>query len=209
VSTTDSSGRPQNGLGASERQLADDGDRVADRKQAVLATLREHARGLADELRGSLRRVRVRAGEFSIEIEWQAAADSGACPPAAGAALIAEQRAPADPSDARGHSAEAERVFITSPMVGTFYRAPEPGAAPFVAVGSVVERGEVVGIVEAMKLMNPIASEVAGAVAEITVADGQAVEFGEPLVALIPSSPGTPGSETGVMTPRAAATTGR
>ena len=71
---------------------------------------------------------------------------------------------------------------VTSPMVGTVYLAPEPGATPFIAVGDAVETGQTLFIVEAMKTMNPIAAPKSGKVARILVKDGQPVEFGEPLV---------------------------
>lgn len=73
---------------------------------------------------------------------------------------------------------------VLSPMVGTAYRAPEPGARPFVEVGDKVRPGQVVMIVEAMKTMNQIIAETAGAVREIFVEDGQPVEYGEPLLAI-------------------------
>lgn len=70
---------------------------------------------------------------------------------------------------------------ITAPIVGVFYEASSPEAAPFVKVGDIVSKGQVVGIVEAMKLMNEIESEVDGEIAEILVKNGEAVEFGQPL----------------------------
>lgn len=77
---------------------------------------------------------------------------------------------------------EKKGTPITSPMVGTFYKSPSPDAEPFVKVGSVVEDGKVVCIIEAMKLMNEIESDVSGKVIEICVEDGQAVEFGQVLM---------------------------
>jgi acetyl-CoA carboxylase biotin carboxyl carrier protein len=71
---------------------------------------------------------------------------------------------------------------VTSPMVGTAYRAPEPGAKPFVDIGSVVKIGDPLCIVEAMKTMNQIPSPRAGSVIQILFEDGQPVEFGEPLM---------------------------
>ncbi len=71
---------------------------------------------------------------------------------------------------------------VTSPMVGTFYKAPSPDAKPFVEVGSTVSKGDVVCIVEAMKLMNEIETEFSGKVVEICVEDGQPVEFGQVLM---------------------------
>lgn len=71
---------------------------------------------------------------------------------------------------------------ITSPMVGTFYMAPSPDSAPFVTVGGSVKQGDVVCIIEAMKMMNEIKAEVAGKVVEICVEDGQPVEYGQVLM---------------------------
>ena len=71
---------------------------------------------------------------------------------------------------------------ITSPMVGTFYAAPSPDASPFVEVGKTISQGDVVCIVEAMKLMNEIESEISGTITEICVKDGQPVEYGQPLM---------------------------
>ena len=73
-------------------------------------------------------------------------------------------------------------IPITSPMVGTFYMAPSPDSAPFVSVGGSVKQGDVVCIIEAMKMMNEIKSEVAGKIVEICVEDGQPVEFGQVLM---------------------------
>jgi len=71
---------------------------------------------------------------------------------------------------------------VTSPMVGTAYRAPEPGSPPFVEVGTTVERGQTLMIVEAMKTMNHIPAPRAGTVSAILVENGQPVEYGEPLM---------------------------
>jgi len=73
-------------------------------------------------------------------------------------------------------------VRVESPMVGTFYRSPSPGAKPFVEVGAKVSAGQTLLIIEAMKTMNQIPSPRAGVVTQILVEDGQPVEFGEPLV---------------------------
>jgi acetyl-CoA carboxylase biotin carboxyl carrier protein len=80
----------------------------------------------------------------------------------------------------------ADWVVVRSPMVGTFYRAPVPGAAPFVELGQKVEADATVCIIEVMKLMNSIPAGVRGVVREILVADAQAVEYGQPLVVLEP-----------------------
>ena len=73
---------------------------------------------------------------------------------------------------------------VTSPLVGTVYMAPAEGEEPFVSVGDVVKKGQVLAIVEAMKLMNEIESEYTGKIAEILVEDGSAVEYGTPLFRL-------------------------
>ena len=78
---------------------------------------------------------------------------------------------------------------IKSPLVGTFYRAPSPDAPPFTEVGKTVRAGQVLCIVEAMKLMNEIESDVDGAVEEILVSNGQPVEYGELLFRIRPSAP--------------------
>ena len=74
--------------------------------------------------------------------------------------------------------------MVKSPIVGTFYGSPSPGAAPFVAPGDRVTKGQVIGVVEAMKLMNEIESDAAGEIVKCLVANGQPVEFGQPLFAI-------------------------
>lgn len=89
-------------------------------------------------------------------------------------------------SEAKPEESGKKTLQIKSPMVGTFYRAPSPEAQPFVAVGANVEVGQVVCIIEAMKLMNEIKSEVKGKVREILVEDGEPVEFGQALFSIEP-----------------------
>jgi acetyl-CoA carboxylase biotin carboxyl carrier protein len=76
-------------------------------------------------------------------------------------------------------------VYVTSPFVGTFYRAPSPAAQNFVEVGSVVKSGQTLCIVEAMKLMNEIEAEVAGRIVEILVENGKSVEYGQKLFKIL------------------------
>jgi acetyl-CoA carboxylase biotin carboxyl carrier protein len=102
---------------------------------------------------------------------------------AAPAAAAAPSPAPAAPSAA----AEEEGLHhVKSPIVGTFYEAPSPGAPPFIKPGDHVAAGQVLCIVEAMKLMNEIESDVAGEVVKTLVANGQPVEYGQPLFAIRP-----------------------
>ena len=70
---------------------------------------------------------------------------------------------------------------MTSPLVGTFYEAPAEGEAPYVKVGDIVQKGQMLAIVEAMKLMNEIESEVDGVIAEVLVKNGEMVDYGKPL----------------------------
>jgi acetyl-CoA carboxylase biotin carboxyl carrier protein len=79
---------------------------------------------------------------------------------------------------------EIELAVVKSPIVGTFYRSPEPGAASFVDIGSTVKKGDVLCIIEAMKLMNEIDSEYDGEIANIYVENGQPVQYGERLFAI-------------------------
>jgi acetyl-CoA carboxylase biotin carboxyl carrier protein len=85
---------------------------------------------------------------------------------------------------ARSSGAEHEGDVVNSPMVGTVYLQPEPGAQPFVRVGDTVAEGQTLLIIEAMKTMNPIPAPRAGRILELLVADGQPVEFGEPLAVI-------------------------
>jgi acetyl-CoA carboxylase biotin carboxyl carrier protein len=93
---------------------------------------------------------------------------------------------PAAPPAAAKSSDEGPRIVIKSPMVGTFYRAPAPDAPPFVEIGQDLDVGQVVCIIEAMKLMNEIKSEVSGRIAEVLVDNGAPVEFGQPLFVVEP-----------------------
>ena len=104
--------------------------------------------------------------------------------PVPGAAQLAPAVAAA--GAAAGGAAASPLVDIKSPMVGTFYSAPEPGAAPYAKVGSRVATGQVVCIIEAMKIMNEIESEVAGMIREVLVENAQPVEFGQPLYRVDP-----------------------
>jgi acetyl-CoA carboxylase biotin carboxyl carrier protein len=140
---------------------------------AGLTELREHALRMAAELPGALRRVSVRSGDTTIEIEWQPHQEHGA-------ALVAAPVEPAEPVPAVAE----DGVLVRSPMVGTFYRSSSPDAAAYVEVGDVVAAGQTVAIVEAMKLFNPIAVESAGIVVEVLAEDGQPVEFDQPLFRL-------------------------
>ena len=102
--------------------------------------------------------------------------------PAAIVATVAPSVAPATsgPEAEPSSPAEPDGVFVTSPFVGTFYRAPSPDGEPFVEVGDSFAAGQILCIVEAMKLMNEIESEVAGTIVEVLVENGKPVEYGDP-----------------------------
>jgi acetyl-CoA carboxylase biotin carboxyl carrier protein len=84
--------------------------------------------------------------------------------------------------------AEGGLAIVKSPIVGTFYRAPDPNSAPFVSVGDSVAIGQVLCIIEAMKLMNEIEAEVAGEIVKVHHESGQPVQYGEPLFTVRPAS---------------------
>ncbi|WP_313131013.1 acetyl-CoA carboxylase biotin carboxyl carrier protein [Anaerocolumna sp.] len=83
-------------------------------------------------------------------------------------------------------SCKANNLVISSPMVGSFYTAKSEGSEPYIAVGDVIKKGQIIGIVEAMKLMNEIESEYDGVVEEILVKNKDMIEYGQPLVSLKP-----------------------
>ncbi len=123
------------------------------------------------EIEHNGQRVRVARGTVAAPAPRSTAIASSLAPPQP----VGESAAkPLDPAKHPG--------VVTSPMVGTAYIAPEPGAKPFIEVGSKVKVGDTLLIVEAMKTMNQIPSPRAGTVIQILIEDGQPVEFGEPLV---------------------------
>lgn len=127
-------------------------------------------------------------GLTEIEIERTGlrvrVARGGAPMAAAPVAVPAASPAPVSNDAGAAGSVENDPGAIPSPMVGTAYMAPEPGAPPFIDIGSKVSEGQTIMIVEAMKTMNHIPSPRGGTVKAILVEDGQPVEFGEPLVIL-------------------------
>jgi acetyl-CoA carboxylase biotin carboxyl carrier protein len=129
--------------------------------------------------------------DLKMRIKFAGAANAAAgIDPAQLAGLLAGrgQAAPAATAGPGATTSEPEEKLheVTSPIVGTFYESPSPGAAPFVKPGDQVEVGQVLCIVEAMKLMNEIESDVAGEVVKRIAASGQPVEYGQPLFAIRP-----------------------
>ena len=128
-------------------------------------------------------------GEQAITVRKEAnviAASAPVMQPAIGATPVAPTtpvaQAVTPAKEEKPASNAPKGTAITSPMVGAFYAAPAPGAKPFVKVGDTISAGQVVCIVEAMKLMNEIESEVSGKITQICVEDGQSVEYGQVLM---------------------------
>ena len=134
-------------------------------------------------------------GEFEYEdetIRLKIAMPRGAAPaPVYVAPTRASSPMAAPPPAAAGSpaapAADPNLVAVTSPFVGTFYRASSPESANFVEVGTVVKKGQTLCIVEAMKLMNEIESEISGTIVEVLVANGKSVEYGQKLFLVKPS----------------------
>ena len=120
------------------------------------------------------RRVCVEAGDFKIEIV-RASGATGAVALSPPVGAVAPAATPA---------AAANRHLVLAPLVGTFYRSSSPSAKSFVEVGSRVQRGQPIGIVEAMKLMNEVVADAAGVVVEILVENAQPVQYEQPLLAI-------------------------
>ena len=130
------------------------------------------------EAEGKVRIVKGSGGvtpTYSLPQAMAAAPIQGLAPVAAPAPAVAATPAPAEV--ASGH-------VVKSPMVGTFYRSSSPGAKPFVEIGSVVKEGETICIIEAMKILNEIEADKAGTVTAIMMENGQAVEYGQPLLVI-------------------------
>jgi acetyl-CoA carboxylase biotin carboxyl carrier protein len=118
--------------------------------------------------------LRVRVAR-NLQVVTHAAPAAAAAPAVAGAAR---------PAGSKGTDLSSHPGLVASPMVGTAYVAPSPGAAAFVKVGDMVTEGQTLLIIEAMKTMNQIAAPRAGRVTQIIIGDGQPVEFGEPLMVI-------------------------
>ncbi|WP_370279849.1 acetyl-CoA carboxylase biotin carboxyl carrier protein [Pontibacterium sp.] len=136
----------------------------------------------------NINEIEIKEGEESVRISRGSSA-APAVAYAAPAPVAAPAPAAAAPAAAPAAEAEAPVAHsghvVTSPMVGTFYRSPSPSSPSFVEVGQTVKVGDVICIVEAMKMMNQIEADKAGVVEAILVEDGQPVEFDQPLVTIV------------------------
>lgn len=130
--------------------------------------------------------IEIKEGEEAIRISRNSSVTTTVAAPAA-APVVAPAPSPAAPAAAEEKPAPQATSghVVSSPMVGTFYRSPSPSSPPFVEVGTHVKAGDVVCIVEAMKMMNQIEAEKAGIIEAILVKDGEPVEFDQPLVTIV------------------------
>jgi len=122
--------------------------------------------------------VRISRGAPIAPVSYAAPAPPPVAAPPAPAAAPAPAAVVSEPAAVAGHS-------VNSPMVGSFYRSPAPGAAAFIEVGSSVKKGDVICIIEAMKMMNQIEADKSGTIGAILVEDGEPVEFDQPLVTIV------------------------
>ena len=149
-------------------------DRIGPVLERVLGLMREHDLGELELESEDLRIRALKAGAAG----------------APGAAVAAPAPAAAASAGAPPAAAEPVATVVEAPVVGTFYRASAPDAVPFVDVGGRVEPGDVLCVIEAMKLMNDIKAEFAGEVVEVLAENGQAVEYGQPLFKMLPAAEG-------------------
>ena len=155
-----------NGTGSGQQQrssIAELGgpEGVAELVRSLVAVMRE----------GGVSKLDLSVGAFSVRLRGGARA---------GAPILTSDGA-GPGADQTTPPAASEHV-ITAPMIGTFYASPSPGARPFIDVGDMIKAGQVVGIIEAMKIMNEIVSDQPGEVTAILASNGQPVEYGSPLI---------------------------
>ena len=121
--------------------------------------------------------IETKDGKITVKKDAQGVVKSSA---------VSSHESPPKHSVSESEAQKSKFYEVTSPMVGTFYMAPSPGAEPFVKIGLKVKAGDVLCIIEAMKIMNELPSEVSGVVTEIVAKDNQTVEFGQVLVRIDP-----------------------
>jgi acetyl-CoA carboxylase biotin carboxyl carrier protein len=141
--------------------------------------------------------VELAVGDLRLKFRRSAAQSKAAAATSPVPAAVTPQREaraskPMRPPTPLANERASPGSVIAAPMLGTFYHAPEPGAKPFVDIGSVVAKGDTIGLIEVMKLFSPVSADVAGTVVEILADNGALVEYGQPLVRLKPASAATP-----------------
>jgi len=159
--------------------MARKGTTMAEQKPAIDKDLIRELAKLLDET--GLTEIEIERAGLRLRVGRGATAAPLAAPPAPAAPQAAP---PSPPTTAAAADLARHPGAVTSPMVGTAYVAPEPGAPPYVDIGSKVVAGDTLLIIEAMKTMNQIPAPRSGTVTQILIEDGQPVEFGEPLVVI-------------------------
>ncbi|GAB3723984.1 acetyl-CoA carboxylase biotin carboxyl carrier protein [Nocardiopsis nanhaiensis] len=181
-------------LGTPERDRADEAEDThpPDGVEETLDLVRGNVLRLLESFPKPPSTLRVRAGGVTVEAEWSVAEPFPSGTDAVERVTDSDWSVGSGPhSEAPGQPVPGPDGFpdgrrITSPAVGVLYRSPEPGAPPFVEEGETVEEGQQIAIVEVMKLMLPVHSDVAGRVVAVLVANAANVEFGEPLLIVEP-----------------------
>ncbi|HEV2780502.1 MAG TPA: biotin/lipoyl-containing protein [Actinophytocola sp.] len=146
-----------------------------------LAQVQRHAVELLAQLDRPPSNLRIQAREILVEINW---AEPTVIGEVRSIEVHREQREQQRTQPVADTDDGGAKEFLTSPGVGVFYHAREPGAEPFVSVGAVVRPGQQIGIIEAMKLMIPVEADRAGRIAAVVKGNGEPVEYGEPLFEL-------------------------
>lgn len=155
-----------------------------------IRTLVEGLTGLLHGTGGAgLEEIEVQEGDLRIRVRRSVAVPNLTPPPAPAPAPAAAPAGGGAPAASAPAPAEDGLVLVRSPIVGTFYAAPSPGTPDFVRPGDTVAAGQVLCIVEAMKLMNEIEAETAGQIVQCLASNGQPVEYGQPLFSLRPAVP--------------------
>jgi acetyl-CoA carboxylase biotin carboxyl carrier protein len=152
---------------------------ITERVDALAEVLRRHELSEIEVEEGGVRIYVRRGGGDGVAVQYATHAPAPTAHPVHTPAAPAA--APSAPSGPSTDTSDGNVAYVTSPFVGTFYRSPSPDSAPFVDVGTRIKKGQVLCIVEAMKLMNEIESEIEGSIVQLLVENGQAVEYGEPL----------------------------
>lgn len=153
---------------------------IEDLKQ-LIEFLKENQVAEFDLDRGDMKiRLKFNQGSTSVGAPLMTSVPYAAAPAMSSAAFVHAAPAPSAPPA----EPETDLHIVKSPIVGTFYGSPSPGAAPFVSPGDHVEKGQVICIVEAMKLMNEIEADASGEIVRCLVTNGQAIEYGQPLFSI-------------------------
>jgi acetyl-CoA carboxylase biotin carboxyl carrier protein len=158
-----------------------DNSEVPRTTEAIVDAVRLTTLGLLASLPEHPKRLRVHAAGVTVDLDWRSL--PAAALPSAPMAYPLDQPVVV-PAAVAVDESSVNSYFVCAPAVGTFYHSPDPGKPPFAALGALVEVGQQVGIVEAMKLMLPVQADQAGEVVKVLVPDGESVEYGQRLLEL-------------------------